>query len=182
MPHSIPEKRRTVATLAVGWMILAGCAFCGRPAGAQELRYGGWGVRGGFSVTPDQFVLGAHVHLGELARNLRLDPNVDIGFGDNLTVITLNPDITYVVPVRDAGRLYFGGDIGLVYTRWHSGAIVSDGRGVENLHSDRTDLGLALIAGYEFPKTGVPLALDLKLGLSDWYPDAKLMLCYTFTK
>ena len=177
-PNHGSQRLRRLTSSAASLAILLAWTWMTSPAAAQALQYKGWGLRGGFSLTPDQFVVGAHVHLGELAPSLRLDPNVDIGFGDHLTVFTLNPDIIYVVPVRDAGKFY----IGLVYTRWDSGSTdVVDGHEVK-LHDNETDLGVALVGGYEFPGAGAPLALDLKVGLSDHYPDVKLMLCYTFPR
>lgn len=143
-----------------------------RPAQADPLTYEGWGVRAGLSGDPDQFVIGMHMRLGELAENLRLEPNVDIGFGDDLTVFTLNPDLTYSVPVEGAGSFYFGGTLSLVFARFDAG---------DDSNSD-TDLGIAAIIGYLLPVTNEAIGIDLKLGLSDEYPDLKVMATYTFPR
>lgn len=143
-----------------------------RPAHADPLTYEGWGVRAGLSGDPDQFVIGMHMRLGELAENLRLEPNVDIGFGDDLTVFTLNPDLTYSVPVEGAGSFYFGGTLSLVFARFDAG---------KKSESD-TDLGIAAIIGYLLPVANEAIGIDLKLGLSDEYPDLKVMATYTFPR
>lgn len=139
-------------------------------AQAQAFGYSGWGVRGGVSSDPDQFVLGGHVDLGELAKNVRLIPNADIGFGDDLTVFTLNGDVVYRIALENAGRIYFGGALGLVYAKF-------DQLGID---TSSTDLGIAAVGGYQFPVEGNPIFVDLKIGITDEYPDLKLMLGYTF--
>ena len=43
------------------------------------------GVRGGVSVDPDQFYLGGHYETGPLVDRLHFKPNLELGFGDDLT-------------------------------------------------------------------------------------------------
>src|SRR6266850_8526126 len=51
-----------------------------------------YGLRAGFSTSPDQLVLGGQMSVGEVAPNLSFDPNVELGFGDNVTIIAFNLD------------------------------------------------------------------------------------------
>jgi hypothetical protein len=160
-------------------LILAGVSGAAGEVSAQGLTFAGWGVRGGFSLDPDQFVLGMHIMTGDLAKNLRLMPNADIGFGDNYTVFTLNPDVHYTIPLSNSGHLYVGGSVGLVYWR------VDDSYGEDyppgtTYDRDGTDLGVAGVAGYEFPVKGDPIFLDFRFGITDEYPDLKLQIGYTF--
>ncbi len=142
---------------------------------AGRLGLTGWGVRAGMSSRPDQFVIGMNAGLGELAENLRLEPSVDIGFGDHLIVLTAGPDITYAVPTGAAGKLYFGGWLGILY--WKTDRPL---RGPHKVSKSSFELGVAATAGYEFALGDMPLHLDLKIGITDEYPDLKLLLGYTF--
>ena len=77
------------------WTIVAAASlavFAG-PAQAQ-----GVGVRAGASADPDQFYAGGHFETGELAERLRFRPNVEVGVGDNVTLVALNFEFTYRLP------------------------------------------------------------------------------------
>ena len=50
------------------------------------LGYQTWGLRGGIGVDPDQGVLGVHWNMGNFTQRTRLQPNFELGFGDNATV------------------------------------------------------------------------------------------------
>jgi len=54
-----------------------------------------YGLRAGFSTDPDQLVLGGQMSIGEVAPSLTFDPNVELGFGDNVTIIAFNLDMHY---------------------------------------------------------------------------------------
>jgi hypothetical protein len=164
---------------------LIALALCGLLSGlgqarAQALAYAGWGIRGGVSSSPDQLVMGGHLDLGDLAQNLRLVPNADLGFGDHFTLLTLNSDVIYSVHLNDAGRLYFGGCLGLVYWRWDAPDRYLSPYGLWiTQKTDGTDLGVAGIAGYQLPGRNNPIFVDLKVGITDEYPDLKIMVGYT---
>jgi hypothetical protein len=55
-------------------------------------------VRVGASADPDQFYAGAHVESTDLADHLRFRPNVEVGVGDDRTVLALNFEFIYRVP------------------------------------------------------------------------------------
>ena len=57
-------------------------------AGVAEAQ--GPGIRGGVSVDPDQFYVGAHYETSALVDRLHFRPNIEAGFGDDLTTIALN--------------------------------------------------------------------------------------------
>jgi hypothetical protein len=69
------------------------------PARAQGL-----GGRVGASVDPDQFYAGVHYETTELAERLRFRPNIEVGVGDDLTLVALNFEFIYRLP-PDAPRL-----------------------------------------------------------------------------
>jgi hypothetical protein len=76
------------------------------PAAAQGL-----GVRAGASVDPDQFYFGGHVETAPLLDQLHFRPNIEIGLGNDLTVVGINVEFAYVLPpLGDGGwSLYAGG-------------------------------------------------------------------------
>ena len=94
------------------WIVLAALVIAATPARAQ-----GIGGRVGASVDPDQFYGGVHVQSGELADNLRFQPNVEIGVGDDRTLFAVNFEFTYRLPPNAphlpasmaAWHLYVGG-------------------------------------------------------------------------
>jgi len=89
---------------AVALMVFAGSA-----------RAQGVGVRAGASADPDQFYAGVHFETSELAEHLRFRPNVEVGVGDDVTLIALNFEFTYRLPPAALPRslsewhLYVGG-------------------------------------------------------------------------
>jgi hypothetical protein len=161
------RKYAVAATMLSLTILPIGVRAAGNTA-ADPLNYAGWGVSLGLSSAPDQLVVGAHLQLGPLAPSVRLDPSVDIGFGDHLTLFTVNGDLTYRLAIENAGHLYMGGSLGLVY---RNDTARSDG----NL-----DMGAAAIVGYEFRTRHDPVFVEARVGLTEFEPDMKVKLGYTF--
>ena len=78
------------------------CALALVPASAlaRGVVATGIGPRVGFSADPDQLVFGGHVVIGEVAPDLTFDPSLELGFGDDLTIISLNFDMHYHFRIR----------------------------------------------------------------------------------
>jgi hypothetical protein len=93
--------RRIVPGLLLGALLLIVAA----PASAQS----GWGLRTGYSADPDQFYVGAHVGAGPLVGHLWFRPNIEVGFGNDVTTIAINAELAYWFPTKSAWRLYAGG-------------------------------------------------------------------------
>lgn len=124
------------------------------------------GVRGGVSVDPDQFYLGGHYETGPIVDHLHFKPNLEAGFGDNLTLIALNFEFVYKFPTRNQWRLYAGGGPAInIYS-------FDDGGG------DDTDAepGFNALFGAE---TTRGLFFEIKLGALD-SPDLKFGVGWTF--
>lgn len=66
------------------------------------------GIRGGLSVDPDQFYFGGHIETSALVDRLHFRPNVEVGFGDDLTLIAANMEFVYKFPNRRGWGLYAG--------------------------------------------------------------------------
>jgi hypothetical protein len=124
----------------------------------------GWGIRGGLSVDPDQFFVGGHIDLGEFAENVQFIPNVTAGFGDHLTIISINPDVSYSFPVEDIGALYVGGLFAFQWIDYESHYLDTD-----------TEVGLHAIAGLELD--AAPVFFELNVGIDDT-PDLKVAVGY----
>ena len=128
-------------------------------ASASEL-----GFRAGLTVDPDQFHVGAHLDLGQVIPPLRLVPNVEIGFGDNATLIAFNGDLLYDFADTPWS---LGGELGMNYVD-HDNA------------GSNTDFGLSVLGNYRLGlNSGKTLLLEAKLGLVD-SPDFKFTIGWTF--
>ena len=135
-----------------------------------KVGFRGWGPRVGLTFNPDQFHFGAHMDFGNFAQHIRLQPNVEIGFGDNLTLFAVNGEAAYRFASRwDVWTPYLGGGIGAnIYS-----ADKGD-RGTE------TDFGASILGGIEKGLTnGARFFIEAKVGLAD-APDLKTTVGWTF--
>jgi hypothetical protein len=84
-------------------VMIVGCAA---PTYAQSQ----FGVRAGVSGDPEQFFFGGHFETDPIVDRLTFRPNVEIGFGDDVTLVAFNIEFAYSVPLRGhPWRVYFGG-------------------------------------------------------------------------
>jgi hypothetical protein len=136
-------------------------------ASADDVGYKGWGPRLGLTINPDQFHVGAHMDFGQFAKHIRIQPNVELGFGDGGTTLAINGEGAYRFSSNwDAWSPYAGGGMGI-------NTYFSHGQ------SD-LDLGLNLLAGVEKGMAnGNRFFLEFKLGLFD-SPDAKFTAGWSF--
>jgi hypothetical protein len=86
-------------------MAIAAIIWCGLgvPSAAQGL-----GMKAGASFDPDQFYFGGHVETGRLADEWRFRPNVEIGLGDEVTLVGINLEFIYSFPSTREWNLYAG--------------------------------------------------------------------------
>jgi hypothetical protein len=131
-----------------------GSALWAQPAAAQVHP----GVRAGVSVNPDQVYIGGHIETSPLIDRLRFRPNVEIGFGDNVTLTTFNFEFVYGFPSRGPWHLYAGGGPSVNFFRVNSNTNSEGGFnllvGTENRH------GLFFEG-----KFGVASGADVKFGV-----------------
>jgi hypothetical protein len=128
------------------------------PAAAQQ----GAGVRAGVSSDPDQFYFGGHVETGPLVDRLHFRPNIEIGLGDDLTVIALNFEFAYHFPSRRPWALYVGGGPALNI--------------VDHDEDTEAEGGFNVLFGVEHNEG---LFVELKVGMSD-SPDLKFGVGWSF--
>jgi len=166
--------------------LLAACAAAAlvlapTPAAAQEYQEYTARPQGGGSGTPiglrlgytsweglEQVHFGGHVLLGEITENVDLTPSLEIGTGNDLTVVIINGDLTYRFTelMSAPWGFYGGGSLSLVYLD-------------ADLGGSDADLGLSAVGG--FTRTfdnGHEGRLEVRLGLLD-YPGFKLTCGYT---
>ncbi len=143
-------------------------------AGPRAFGAHGFGPRVGVSIDPDQIHFGGHLDLGDLAPNLMLLPNADIGIGDDLTIVTALFELDYRFR-SDWGSWnpYLGGAIGPSFWSFDGGR----GRG------DNSDSGLAAsvqggIARRLGSQSGF-MFLEFRLGMGDM-PDFKFTAGWCF--
>ena len=128
-------------------LLIAGLAFlAATPARAQDLRVMAYGVRAGASLDDDltQFLAGGQVDLGRLADNVRLQPFVTLGVGDDAFSFLLAGEVHYLFPVdpaRSRVEPYAGAGVGLSHVSY-------DRPGRDD---DSTELALLLSGGVDVP-------------------------------
>ena len=124
-----------------------------------------YGIRGGLTLEPDQFHVGGHMDLGPVISGMRVVPNIEIGFGNDMTVVAFNGDLIY--DFADS-PWSLGGEVGINMVD-HS---KSD--------SSNTDFGLSVLGDYRLGlSSGKTLLLEAKLGLID-SPDFKFTVGWNF--
>jgi len=147
------------------WLAIFALIISFPVATRADIGFQGWGLRTGLSVDPDQIDIGAHFNLGEFIPNLRFQPNLELGFGDNIFLLMINGETFYLFDVRGSNfRPYAGGELSIVYWR------------VDNSHGKNEDLeiGLSPVGGIEFPFSKQTMGfLELKLGIGD-VPDFRV--------
>lgn len=157
--HTGGHHRRLwhVAALAViAWLAVHGQAF------AQ----GGPGLRVGLGLDPDLFLVGAHLESDPLVDRLRFRPNLELGVGDDLTLIAINAEFAYWFPGRRAWSLYAGGGPAVNIYR------VGDRRG----GGSDTEPGFNVLIGLSH-RDG--LFTEFKIGAMD-SPELRLTLGFSF--
>jgi len=132
-----------------------------------------FGPRVGASIDPDQLVVGGQLSLQEFAPGWSFDPNLELGFGDNLTVIALNLDAYYHLRLSGSDwRPYVGGGLGVNFMSWDAPFGLRD-------QSD-TEIGLNAVAGFAIPAgSGDHWFTELRLGVGD-IPTLKIMGGFNF--
>jgi hypothetical protein len=87
---------------------------------AGRVQAQGLGVVAGVSADPDQFYFGVGYETAELLERLRFRPNLEVGVGDEVTLITANFEFAYRIPIqRKPWSVYVGGGPALVISNAH---------------------------------------------------------------
>lgn len=155
------EMKRTVCLIAALVLVTAASALAERPPLGLRAGYTSWN-------SIHQFHFGGHAKLGDLFPNVALIPNLEVGMGDNVTVITANGDLVYrVTELTEAPwGPYVGGSLSL--------NIVDTDAGSDS------DLGLSAVGGTTYLlDNGNEVFGELRVGIMD-SPGLKITVGYTF--
>jgi hypothetical protein len=146
-------------SVCIGLLTLLACLV---PAGASAQVAAG--LRTGVSIDPDQFYVGGHLETDPLVERLVFKPNVEVGFGDDVTLVAVNFEFVWKFPQRRSQwGFYAGGGPAInLYQR--------DGPG------DDAEAGFNILAGLENRRG---LFFEFKLGVAD-SPDFKFGVGFTF--
>ena len=151
--------RQGVTRGVIGLSFLLGLVlFSAVPAMAQDA-----GVRGGISVDPDQFYFGGHFETAPLVDRLYFRPNVELGIGDDVTLLAANMEFIYKFTTRRPWNVYAGAGPALNIYMPDEG------------DSD-SEAGLNILVGVEQSRG---LFFEFKIGAID-SPDFKFGVGWTF--
>lgn len=145
------------------------------PAVASAATITSVGPRIGLSIDPDQLVIGGQINTNEIARNITLNPNLELGFGDDVTVIAANLDGQYHFLVQGSDwRPYVGLGLGLNFVSVDLPPPYRD--------ASDTEVGLNVALGSNIPTGGGnPLFGELRFMLGDSsLPGMKIMFGVNF--
>jgi hypothetical protein len=85
--------------------LVASLMLFATPANAQS-----FGVRAGASANPDQFFFGGHYETRPLMEHLTFRPNIEVGFGDDVTLVAFNIEFAYWIDLKNKPwKVYLGG-------------------------------------------------------------------------
>lgn len=167
---------RKILIIALSTLALAAAsAFAsGGSDPLSDVGFRGWGPRVGLTINPDQVHFGAHLDFGNFARHVRFQPNVEIGFGDDVTLVTVNFEAAYRFRQSwDVWSPYVGGGLGVNHASFDKGGPGGD--------DSSTDLGVNALGGIERGlSNGHRFFVEAKLGLVDESPDLKATVGWTF--
>ncbi len=156
------------------WMILAAAVLALAPgsARAEGLQYLGWGPRLGATMNPDQFHFGAHADFGQVGSHARLQPNLELGLGDGLTLLSMNLNAAYRLGSHwESWSPYIGAGAGYE-------VFGSEDTGLRDV--SKSGVGLNVLGGFERGMaSGSRFFLEGKVGFIE-APDFKVTAGWTF--
>jgi len=159
------SNKKFIYLTVIIMLISAGFATKAMAQEVSEIRFDGWGIRLGLSSDPDQVYGGIHFNLGEFAKDIRFRPTVELGFGDDQTVLQMLTEVHYVFSELRAWKPYLGGGLGLTYVNFY---------GDHSGDTSDTEASLNVIGGVETElNQGKKFFFEFKLGLSHDDPDIK---------
>ena len=151
----------------LGVFVLAVPAWA-QQSGGSSGGQSGFGLRAGFGLQPDQFVVGGQFAIQQRAGVFKIQPSVDLGFGDDLTTIMFNADFLGRLQLEGSNFSFYGGP-GL-------GVLYADPKGTDG----KWYAGLNLVLGASLPilKRQVG-SFEARFGIGD-IPDFRLLAILEF--
>ncbi len=142
----------------------------------SDIGYKGWGLRAGLTTDPDQVVVGVQFNYGEFRPNLRFQPDVQAGFGDDFTTLYITVPVYYrFEDAQEKFTPYAGGGIAL-------GFVDRDLPPTSNADDTSFEIGARATGGLEWNLSGGgAFAVELSLGIGDIH-DAQVVAVWNFGK
>lgn len=132
-----------------------------RNSSGSDIGYRGWGLRAGLADDIDQVLFGAHFNMGEFTRDLRFQPDVQLGVGDDHTTLFVTAPVYYRFVVDQAFAPYVGGGP-------TAGWIDHDRKGGNGGDDGDFEIGAKLTGGIEWSRSkGRAFLIELNLGFGD---------------
>jgi len=139
----------------------------------SDIGWKGWGLRAGLTSDPDQFVGGVQFNLGEFRRHLRFQPDVELGFGDDVTTLFVTVPVYYRFKVDQEFTPYAGGGVAL-------GFVDRDLPPTSSADDTSFEIGGRATGGLEWNLSGGgAFAVELSLGFGDIH-DAQVVAVWNF--
>jgi opacity protein-like surface antigen len=160
------RKIMLIALIALGLASAAHAATASKSTTSHSSGQGTYpsldyiGPRFGFSVDPDQVVVGGHLSAA-FAPSWTFNPSLEFGFGDHETVSAVNFDAEYHFRLRNSNwSPYVGGGLGINFIHMDESPPSSD--------FNDTVTGLNVIFGTSVPTaSGQRIFTELRLGAGD---------------
>jgi hypothetical protein len=149
--------------LSLSWTAAANAQQTGQRTGS------GFGLRAGFGIDPDQFVIGGQFAIVQPNNIMRLVPSVDVGLGSSMTTILFNADVLFRLVLEGTEVGFYGGAAGT------AAYIDREGR------DGRWELGIPLIVGVGLPvlKRNTT-SVEGRFGIIGDIPDFRLLAIISF--
>jgi hypothetical protein len=169
------KKYAAVICLILGLIVMN---TFGQEQAEKEAHSGlGFGVRGGFGLDPNQFVVGAQFSLGKALHLFRVVPSVDLGLGGGKTTVAFNMDFLLRLMAKDISLgLYAGAGPTVMYMGAGPTVMYKD-------HKDADgdwDLGLSTVLGGQLPLSRkFATNIEARFGIGS-IPDFRLILGIIF--
>jgi hypothetical protein len=124
----------------------------------------GLGVRGGVTMNPDQVHFGGHYESPALIDHLHFKPNIEVGLGDDATLVAANFEFVYKFGEYGDWGFYAGGGPAINFYSF------------DEIDEDETEGGANFLIGAE-SRQG--LFFEIKLGV-EGSPDFKFSVGWSF--
>ena len=133
-----------------------------------------FGVRGGWATSPDQFFVGGQLLAKDLSPEMNIVPNVEFGFGDNISIYSFNAALHYAFLSSNMNGFqpYVGGELGFNVINYDD----EISGGVSSSLKSQNKMVINGVAGMKKRMDDKKeMFFELKLGLSDYANDLKIL-------
>jgi hypothetical protein len=122
-----------------------------------------WGPRVGVGLDPEQLVFGVHFRPGQLTEDLYIQPNVEVGVGDDHTILSFALPLHYHFETDSSTEPYAGGGF--------SFGVDSHDDDNDNGNDDddsEFEVSVDIVGGLEWQlDSGNGFLIELKLGIGE---------------